>query len=75
VVGVTSSAGTIKFNTYYMDQNTTNQKRNTCIHELGHALGLKHRRELDSVMYKSVTSNIAPNEMDEWNYAEAFINY
>ena len=40
--GVTSSAGTIKFNTYQMDNFTSAQKRNVCTHELFYPqLGVK----------------------------------
>lgn len=53
--GVTSSAGTIKFNTYQMDNFTSAQKRNVCTHELGHALGLAHNAKGD-VMYAYVSS-------------------
>lgn len=55
--GVTSSAGTIKFNTYQMDNFTSAQKRNVCTHELGHALGLAHNAKGD-VMYSLVRSQV-----------------
>lgn len=72
----TTKSGKIIFNTYYMDDFTTNQKRNVAIHELGHALGLAHRTgESSSVMQYNVTSIITLCKGDKENYDEAYKTY
>ncbi len=72
--GVTSSAGTIKFNTYQMDNFTSAQKRNVCTHELGHALGLAHNAKGD-VMYAYVSSVISLSANDKASYDASYKRY
>lgn len=75
VVGETSSSGTIRFNTYYMSGYGNTERVNVCTHELGHALRLKHRRELTSVMYPEVSSMTALSSSDIWNFNKAYLLY
>ncbi len=75
VVGQTSSSGTIKFNSYFMNNYHTSLKQNVCVHELGHALRLDHVREPGSVMYYSVTSTTTPSTNDRWNLLQAYSLY
>lgn len=75
VAGVTSSLGTIKFNSYYMDGYHVTLKENVCVHELGHALRLGHSREAASVMLYIVSSNTSPSTLDRWNLFQAYNNY
>ena len=72
--GVTSSAGTIKFNTYQMDNFTSAQKRNVCTHELGHALGLAHNAKGD-VMYAYVSSVTSLSANDKASYDASYKRY
>ena len=74
-VAVTSSSGTIRFNTKNMNENSEERQIHTCIHELGHALGLDHRREDDSVVYPYNTGYTYLNAMDKWNYDHAYARY
>lgn len=75
VVGTTSSLGTIKFNTYYLDSYSNDQIVNCCVHELGHALRLGHMRDPSSVMYYSNTYVTTPNSQDRWNFNQAYLLY
>ena len=74
VAGVTNSNGIIRFNKYNMDRFSSNQKKNVCIHELGHALGLAHNSSVD-VMYPYVTSrtNISNNDKKSYDYAYKYL--
>ena len=72
--GVTSSAGTIKFNTYQMDNFTSAQKRNVCTHELGHALGLAHNAKGD-FMYAYVSSVTSLSANDKASYDASYKRY
>lgn len=72
--GVTSSAGTIKFNTYQMDNFTSAQKQNVCTHELGHALGLAHNAKGD-VMYAYVSSLKSLSANDKASYDASYKRY
>lgn len=65
--GITSMYGTIQFNTYNMDKFTSNQKKNVCIHELGHALGLAHNTSKD-IMYMYATSRVKLSTNDKKSY-------
>lgn len=66
--GVTAKAGTIKFNTYQMDNYTTSKKRNVCAHELGHALGLAHNQKGDIMYaYVSIVTSLSANDKASYN--------
>lgn len=69
--GVTSSAGTIKFNTYVLENRTKKERRNCCTHELGHALGLAHNQKGD-VMYSKITSIVKLSANDKASYDWAY---
>ena len=73
-VGVTSSRGTIKFNSYYMNDYSNVQKTNVCAHELGHALGLDHNQEGD-LMYAVVADVITLSENDKASYDASYARY
>lgn len=73
-VGVTSSRGTIKFNSYYMDDYSDVQRTNVCAHELGHALGLDHNQEGD-LMFAAVTDIISLSENDKASYDVSYARY
>ncbi len=71
VVGVTSSAGTIKFNTYNMQNLTSTERLNTCTHELGHALGLAHN-QVGDVMYAYVSTVTNLSDNDKASYDASY---
>lgn len=76
VTGVTNYAErTIKLNSYNMDRNTENEKIKTCTHEIGHALGLDHRRDPECIMYRSSTSITFLDVMDKWNYDKSYARF
>lgn len=72
--GVTSSKGTIKFNTYHMDDYSTTKRKNVCIHELGHALGLAHNKSGD-VMYAYVSTVTSLSANDKASYDKSYDRY
>lgn len=72
--GVTNSGGTIKFNTYHMDDYSTTQRQNVATHELGHALGLDHNTSSD-VMYAYVSTITSLSANDKASYDSAYANY
>lgn len=75
IVGQTSSNGTIKFATQYMNNYGSSSKLNVVIHETGHGLRLDHRDETDSVMIPYVTSITTLSSGDKNNYDYAYDNY
>jgi Predicted Zn-dependent proteases len=75
VVARTYQSGKIEFAKDYMDTFGSTKKLNVCIHEIGHALGLDHRNENDSVMYPYVTSITTLSQADKVNYDAAYKTY
>lgn len=67
ITGVTSSSGTIKFNTYNLDNDTSDEITNTATHELGHALGIKHLSS-GNIMYAYQTSQTSLGSEDKTAY-------
>ena len=73
--GVTSSSGTMRFNTHNMDASTTtyNDRLNTVMHEFGHTLGLGHNDPEDVMAEFSDIVNLTSN--DKHSYDEAYERY
>ena len=71
VAGVTSSSGTIKFNSYRMSGYNTTRKLNVCLHELGHALGLAHNQSGDA-MYTYVSNVTSLSANDKASYDSSY---
>ena len=69
--GVTGSNGVIRFNKYIMDKLSYNGKKNVCIHELGHALGLEHNTSAD-IMYMYATQRVKLSYNDKISYDYAY---
>lgn len=68
--GVTSSAGTIKLNTYQLDKQGSTQAMRVITHELGHALGLDHSTSSDIMYaYTITTSSLTQNDKDSYDSA------
>jgi hypothetical protein len=68
--GVTSSAGIIYFNSYFLNSNSINYKRMTIMHELGHGLGLGHSTA-GSVMYadsSTIAILLSQNDKDSYDF-------
>ncbi len=76
IAGSTSNTGTIKFNTLIMDNLSVDSRRNACMHELGHALGLGDRTKVKkAVMYFANSEIINLREPDKISYDAAYNNY
>lgn len=71
VLGVTNQLGTIIFNTRLLDTKDSYIKLNTCIHELGHALGLAHKSARGSIMQNFATrlNVLSYAEKNTYDYA------
>lgn len=72
--GRTYASGAIKFNTYHMDGYSTTKKKNVCIHELGHALGLDHNEEGD-IMYEYASTVTSLTSNDKESYDKSYERY
>jgi hypothetical protein len=72
---ITYSSGKIKFNKYWMDKETTNQRKNTVYHELGHALGIAHSNSIKDVVYYGETNTIKLSSQDKTSYTAAAKKY
>lgn len=76
IAGSTSNTGTIKFNTLIMDNLSVKSRRNTCTHELGHALGLGDRTKVKkAIMYYANSEIVSLKEPDKISYDAAYNNY
>ena len=62
-----SSPNTIKLNTFYLYNDSPQEKQNVITHELGHALGLDHS-PYGNIMYYTQTNLIALGTHDIWDY-------
>lgn len=60
-------ADELELNEYYLDNSTTNQKKNTITHELGHSLGLAHSYS-GNIMYYVQTSQTSLGSQDISDY-------
>jgi hypothetical protein len=65
--GVDIKSSKITLDTSFGKKNSAARRQNVVCHELGHALGLKHRTTKDSCMYASVTSERYPDKTDVKN--------
>ncbi len=74
VAGVTTDTGHIKFNKFHMDSFSLRKRRNTCTHELGHALGLAHNVK-KSIMYEINTDMVHLRAADKASYDAAYKRY
>ncbi len=64
-----TSPGQIWLNSYYLDQDPTDEKLNTIMHEMGHALGLTHSFT-GNIMYYNQTaqSTFGSQDLNDFNY-------
>ena len=69
--GNSRSGGTITLYTRPLDRASDNGALATVVHEMGHALGLVHRRDRDSVMNETTNdkTNAVPDAIDFTNLA------
>ncbi len=73
---ITSRNGEITFYTAIMDNFSVKSRRNTCTHELGHALGLGHRTKREKcIMYHKNTERIKLKKGDKISYDAAYKRY
>lgn len=75
MIAVTYSTGKIRFTKDKMDISTEKGKINSATHELGHALGLGHNRNLGNVMYYDQTGQIKLSKEDKESYDAAAKRY
>lgn len=75
-VGKTYRDGRITFNTFYMDNFSVKSRRNTCTHELGHALGLADRTKITKcIMYEANSEIVNLKKADRISYDAAYKRY
>ncbi len=74
-MGVTSSAGTIKFNDYHFASMSAGERQKTMTHEIGHALGLGHSDNATSIMRQGKFSQTYINDDDKAGYDAAYARY
>lgn len=75
-MAVTSSAGTIKFNSYNFNSMSAGERQKTMTHELGHALGLDENNSVpNSIMCQGRRSQTYIIQDDKNGYDAAYKNY
>ena len=79
LIGNGKADATISFSTQMMDSLSAMQKKITCTHEIGHALGLAENNDLGTqlIMYHFInynTSNNVLNSNDKANYDYMYNN-
>jgi hypothetical protein len=76
IVATTNRAGEIIFNTAIMDGRSVKSRRNTCTHELGHALGLADRTKITKcIMYEANSEIVNLKNADRISYDAAYKRY
>lgn len=75
IYATTYSSRKIQFNTGMMNNRTMQQITNTCLHELGHALGLDHRSESNTIMYNYGTSLTSLSAEDKISYDYSYTRF
>lgn len=63
-VGADITSSAITLDTTFGRKNSAARRQNVVCHEMGHALGLKHRTTKDTCMYAYVTSERHPDKTD-----------
>lgn len=69
------SQKTINFNSYYMENLSTVQRQNVMTHELGHALGIDHNTDSNSIMYPYVSTVTSLSQDDINAYTWLYNNH
>lgn len=71
VSGYTEMTGKICFNKYCMSRYSSAEKQHTCMHELGHALGLAHN-QFGDIMYAELTYHTTLSGNDKASYDASY---
>ncbi|MFI5783975.1 hypothetical protein [Nocardia sp. NPDC051570] len=66
-VGLYTKNADIRLNSHYMDTYPPDVNKNTVLHEMGHALGLRHSCK-DNIMFARVTSQLQFGDIDNRSY-------